>query len=164
MKKILSMLLLLIGLSCQVLGQTPAKDFAGSWQGVLEAGGTKLRLALTITKSEAGAYGGKLDSLDQGATIPIDTVTVNGDAVRLEIKSPAILFEGTLNKERTELTGTFTQSDQQFPLAFKRSEQPTETPKPTPTPAWNQRGRHPSPDRDGGARHARAGSVPAEPA
>src|SRR6185312_7294862 len=116
MKNCLLMLLFLLGLSCQVFGQTPAKDFEGSWQGTLEAGGTKLRLAITVTKSDAGVYGGKLDSLDQGATIPIDTITVNGDAVRLEIKSPAIVFEGTLNKERTEVTGTFTQGGQQIPL------------------------------------------------
>lgn len=47
------MLLLLLGLACQVFGQTPAKGFEGSWQGTLEAGGTKLRVALTITKSDA---------------------------------------------------------------------------------------------------------------
>ena len=123
MKNSFLMLLLLLGLSCQVFGQTPAKDFDGSWQGTLEVSGTKLRLALTITKSDAGVYAGKLDSLDQNATIPIDTITVNGDAVRLEVKSPAIVFEGTLNKERTELTGTFTQGDQKLPLTFKRSEQ-----------------------------------------
>ena len=134
MKRISLMLLLVLGLSCLAFGQTPAKDFEGSWQGVLEAGGTKLRLALTITKSDAGAYSGKLDSLDQGATIPIDTITVNGDAVRFEIKSPAIVYEGTLNKERTELTGTFTQSEQQFPLTFKRSDPATASPTPTPTP------------------------------
>jgi hypothetical protein len=130
MKNTLLMLLFLLGLSCQVFGQTPAKGFEGSWQGTLEAGGTKLRVALTVTKSDAGAYAGKLDSLDQGATIPIDTITVNGDAVRLEIKSPAIVFEGTLNKERTELTGTFTQGDQPFPLSFKRSEQAAVVPPP----------------------------------
>ena len=130
MKNSLLMLLFLLGLSCQVFGQTPAKDFEGSWQGTLEAGGQKLRLVVTVTKSDAGAYAGKFDSLDQGATIPIDTITVNGDAVRLEIKSPAIVFEGTLNKERTELTGTFTQGDQQFPLTFKRSEQAAVTPTP----------------------------------
>lgn len=134
MKNTLLMLLLLAGLACPVFGQTPAKDFSGSWQGTLDAGGTKLRLALTITKSDAGTYSGKLDSLDQGATIVIDTITVNGDAVRLEIKSPAIVYEGTLNKERTEVTGTFTQSDQNFPLTFKRSEQPAATPSPSPTP------------------------------
>src|SRR6185503_4178487 len=123
MKNNLLILLFVLGLSCQVFGQTPAKDFEGSWQGTLEAGGTKLRLVMTVTKSSAGLYAGKVDSLDQGATIPIDTITVNGDAVRLEIKSLAVVYEGTLNKERTELTGTFTQSGQPFPLSFKRSEQ-----------------------------------------
>src|SRR5215468_10887608 len=102
MKTSILTLLLLIGLSCPVIGQE--KGFEGSWQGTLEAGGTKLRLVVTVTKSDAGTYAGKLDSLDQGASIPIDTITVNGDALRLEIKSPAIVFEGTLNKERTELT------------------------------------------------------------
>ena len=135
MKNILLTLLLLVGLSCQVFGQTPAKDFEGSWQGTLDAAGTKLRLALTITKSDTGAYSGKLDSLDQGATIPIDTITVNGDAVRFEIKSLAIVYEGTLNKERTEVTGTFTQSGQEFPLVFKRSEPAPATPTPTPSPS-----------------------------
>jgi hypothetical protein len=76
-------------------------------------------LVVTVTKSDAGAYTGKLDSLDQGATLPIDTITVNGDAVRWEIKSSAIVFEGALNKERTELAGTFTQADQPFPAHLK---------------------------------------------
>lgn len=134
MKNSLLLLLFLLGLSCHVFSQTPAKGFEGSWQGTLEAGGQKLRLVVTVTKSDAGTYAGKLDSLDQGATIPIDTITVNGDAVRLEIKSPAIVFEGALNKERTELTGTFTQSDQQLPLTLKRSEQAAVMPPPKPTP------------------------------
>ena len=139
MKNTLLTLLFLLGLSCLVFGQTPAKDIAGSWNGTLEAGGQKLRVVVTLTKSDAGTYAGKLDSVDQGATIPIDTITVNGDAVRLEIKSPAIVFEGTLNKERTELTGTFTQGGQQFPLTLKRGEQPavTPTPKPTPKPDYS---------------------------
>src|SRR5262252_6087349 len=96
MKNSRLMLLFLLVLSFQVFGQTPAKDFEGSWQGTLEAGGTKIRLVVTVTKSGTGAYAGKLDSPDQGATIPIDTITVTGDAVRLEIKSPAIVFEGML--------------------------------------------------------------------
>ena len=137
MKNTLLTLLFLLGLSCQVFGQTQAKDLAGSWQGTLDVGGTKLRLALTIAKTEAGAYTGKLDSLDQGATLTIDTITVKDDDVRLEIKTPAVVYEGTLNKERTEVTGTFTQSDQKFPLTFKRGEQPTEPPPPKPKPDYS---------------------------
>lgn len=137
MKNKLLILLFLLGLSCQVFGQTSAKDLEGSWQGTLEVGGQKLRLVVIVTKSEAGAYAGKLDSLGQGATIPIGTITVNGDAVRLEIKSPAIVFEGTLNKEHTELTGTLTQGGQQVPLTFKRSETAAVTPPPKPKPDYS---------------------------
>jgi hypothetical protein len=89
MKNTLLVLLFLLGLACHVFGQTPAKGVEGSWQGTLEAGDTKLRVALAVTKSDAGAYAGKLDSIDQGATIPIDTITVNGDALRLENISTA---------------------------------------------------------------------------
>ena len=138
MKNCLLILLLLLGGSCQVFAQTPAKDFDGSWQGTLEAGGQKLRLVVTVTKSDAGVYTGKLDSLDQGATIPIDTITVTNDAVRIEIKSAGVVFEGVLNKERTELTGTFSQGGGQYPLTLKRIEgaavTPPTTPTPTPTP------------------------------
>jgi len=76
MKNSLLMLLLLLGVACHVFSQTPVKDFEGSWQGTLDAGGTKLRLVVTITKSETSTYAGKLDSLDQGATIPIDSITI----------------------------------------------------------------------------------------
>ena len=137
MKNSLLIVLLLLGLSCQVFGHTQAKDFEGSWHGTLEAAGQKLRLVVTVTKSEAGVYAGKLDSLDQGATIAIDTITVNGDAVRWEIKSPAIVFEGVLNKERTELTGKFTQGGQQLPLTLKRSEQAAVMPPPKPKPDYS---------------------------
>jgi hypothetical protein len=136
MKNSVLILLFLLGLSYQVLSQTPAKDFEGSWHGTLEAAGQKLRLVVTVTKSEAGVYSGKLDSLDQGATIAIDTITLNGNAVRWEIKSPAIVFEGVLNTERTELTGKFTQGDQQLPLTLKRSEQAAVIP-PKPKPDYS---------------------------
>jgi dipeptidyl aminopeptidase/acylaminoacyl peptidase len=116
-------LLFLLGLSCQLFGQTPAQSFEGTWQGTLEAGGTKLRIALVVTKSEAGVYTGKFDSLDQGASVPIDSITVNNDAVRVDMKSSGILYEGALNKERTELTGTFTQGGQGYPLTFRRGDQ-----------------------------------------
>lgn len=135
MKNSLLMLLFLVGLSCQLFGQTPAKGPEGSWHGTLEAGATKLRLVVTVTKSEAGTYVGKFESLDQGATVPFDTVTLSGDDVRLEVKAAGIVYEGVLNKERTELAGKFTQGGQAIPLTLKRGEQTAGAaapPKPKP--------------------------------
>jgi hypothetical protein len=136
MKNSLLILLLLLGFSYQATSQTPAKDAEGSWQGTLDAAGQRLRLLVTVTKSEAGVYSGKLNSLDQGATIAIDTFTLDGNAVRWEIKSPAIVFAGILNGDGTELTGTFTQGGQQFPLTLKRSEPAAATP-PKPRPDYS---------------------------
>ena len=137
MKNKLLMLLLLFGFSCQVFGQTPAKDFEGSWLGTLDAGGAKLRLVLIVTKSDAGIYAAKLDSPDQGATIPVDTVAVNLDTVRLEMKSIGIVIEGILNKERTELIGTFNQGGQVFPITFKRGEPTAVAVPPKPKPDYS---------------------------
>jgi len=133
MKNSFLILMLLLGLSCQLFGQTVTKNFDGSWQGTLEAGGTKLRIVLTVTKSDAGVYTGKFDSLDQGASIPIDAITVTDDAVKLDMKSSGILYEGVLNKDRTELAGTFTQGGQGYPLTFKRGEQTAAIAQPTPS-------------------------------
>jgi dipeptidyl aminopeptidase/acylaminoacyl peptidase len=135
MKNSLLMLLFLVGLACQAFAQTPAKGLDGSWNGTLDAGGTKLRLLVTVTKSDTGTYAGKFESLDQGATLPFDTVTLNGDDVRFEVKAAGIVYEGVLNKERNELVGKFTQGGQAFPLAFKRAEQAAVTPTPRPAPA-----------------------------
>ena len=139
MKNSLLILLLLLGLSCSVFGQATPKGLEGSWQGTLDAAGQKFRLVLTITKSDAGVYGGKLESLDQGATLPLDSVTVKDDAVSWEVKQVGAAFAGTLNKERTELTGKFSQGGGEFPLTFKRNEEaaatPTPTPAATPTPS-----------------------------
>lgn len=95
----------------------------------------RLTLALTVT-NRGGTYAGNLDSLDQGATIPIDTITVDADAVRLEMKSAAIVIEGILNKEHTELAGKFTQGGKSLALTFKRGEQVAAVP-PKPKPDYS---------------------------
>ena len=133
MKKISLVSLLLLALSCLTFGQ--ANGLEGTWNGLLEAGGTTLRIAVEVTRSDAGTYAAKFNSLDQNATIPIDTVTVNGDSVRFEVKSAGIVYEGTLNKDGTELKGTFTQGGQSFPLTFTRGQQPAVMPTPKTTPA-----------------------------
>lgn len=120
MNKKIALLLILLSLSTHLFGQTPAKGLEGAWQGTLDAG-EKLRLVLTVSKANDGAYSGKIDSLDQGASIPIEVITVNGDSVRLELKTVGAVFEGKLNADRSELTGQFSQGGAILPLAFRRS-------------------------------------------
>lgn len=135
-KKLVALSVLLI-FTAQLSGQTRTQGPEGSWQGTLSAGGTQLRLALTLSKNADASYSGSLNSLDQGSIIPIDVVTVNGDSVRLELTSIGAVFEGKLNADRSELSGQFSQGSV-LPLTFKRAPaaSPVATPAASPqTPA-----------------------------
>jgi murein DD-endopeptidase len=115
----LAAMLLSVSLPC--LAQSSITP-EGSWKGTLGAGTVKLRLVLTISQPATGSYKAVLESLDQGATIPGDKVTLNGDKLRVDFARVNGFYEGVLNKEATEITGTWTQNGSVQPLAFKRAE------------------------------------------
>jgi len=99
----------------------------GDWQGTLSAGGGSLRLALHIEKASDGLYLGKMNSLDQGAVLPFDSVQLKGDQVRFEIKSVAGTFEGTIAGD--QLKGTWNQG-MPLPLEFSRVSKTAPPPAP----------------------------------
>lgn len=133
MKNSLLVLLSVFGLSWQVSGQASAKGLEGSWRGMLDAGSTKLRLVVTVARSESGNYSGTFESLDQGATIPLDTVSLRGDDVTLGSRAAGIVFDGVLNNDHTELAGKFKQGGQEIPLILTRGE-PSAAPQASPKP------------------------------
>jgi hypothetical protein len=97
-------------------------DFAGTWKGELGEGAAKLHIVLTITKLSSGEFSGQLQSVDQGSTIPMDNLTLKGDAVRFEVKAVGGVYEGTLNAAHTEIAGNWTQSGTPAqPLKFTRN-------------------------------------------
>src|SRR5262249_40804607 len=52
---------------------TPGPNLEGVWEGALEVGATKFRLALKVAKAADGALTAKFDSLDHGASdLPVD--------------------------------------------------------------------------------------------
>ncbi len=105
----------------------------GHWKGELEIGQAVLRLALKIGKATDGAYHGTMDSIDQGAKgIPMSSITFTAPAVRLEWSGLGAQFEGTVNDEGTELTGTFNQGPvKNVPLTFERTAPPGTNPSPS---------------------------------
>jgi len=108
-------------LAAGLAAQSPNTDLAGTWKGELGEGAGKLHLVITITKSADGAFSGELESVDQGATLPMDSITLKTDQVRFEVKAVGGLYEGKLNPARTEIAGTWTQSGAPAqPLNFAR--------------------------------------------
>jgi peptidase M23-like protein len=105
-------------------GQAGKADdaLAGTWKGELGTGEAKLHIVLTVTKLAGGEYTGQLVSVDQGATLPMENLTLKGDAVRFEVKAVGGVYEGTLNAARTSIDGTWVQSGTPAqPITFTRS-------------------------------------------
>ncbi len=112
----------------------------GVWQGTLEAGGTKLRVILKVTKMADNTFAATLDVPDQGATgVPVDSVTVKDASVRFDLKSLGAVYEGMINKEGTAITGNWSQGGMTVPTTLNRADKapaaslrPQEPKKPYP--------------------------------
>ena len=92
----------------------------GNWLATLDIGGAKLRLVLKVEKS-ANGYAAKFDSPDQGATdLPIDSIVLDGNKLTFTAAKFGITYEGTLNQAGDEISGTFKQGANEFPMIFKR--------------------------------------------
>lgn len=103
-------------------------DLFGNWEGTIEPQpGAKLKLTLRAIKRPDGAQVIHFASPDQGAPfLPINAVGLVGAKVSAESKAIGASFAGTLNKEKTEIVGTWTQGGNGFPITFKKVDKPTE--------------------------------------
>jgi hypothetical protein len=96
-----------------------AKEFLGNWEGTLEGPG--LRLVLKISNDASGAKA-VLTSVDQGGfDIPINAIDQKDSKLTLLVKMVGGKYEGEINKEGSELNGTWTQGGNGLPLKLKRA-------------------------------------------
>lgn len=108
-----------------------AADFVGHWQGDLDVSGTSLRLVFHIEPSEDGELAATLDSPDQGATgIPVESVTVEGDSIRVDIRAAAALYVGRLTAEGRAIEGEWRQGGTTLPLTVERVDEVEERRRP----------------------------------
>jgi uncharacterized lipoprotein YmbA len=106
-------------------------SIAGDWQGTLNAGQAQLRLVLHITAGKDGALTSSLDSIDQGANgIPVSATSMKESKLSLTVDAVHGTYEGTVNKDASEIDGTWTQT-MPLPLKFTRA-QPQVAAKPGP--------------------------------
>ncbi len=97
-----------------------AAQFAGSWEGTIQAG-PGIRVVLTIANGKAGAEA-HIMSPDQGnAEIPVSAVTQSGTKLTLEVNAIGGGYEGEINKEGTQLNGTWTQTGNSIALMFVKA-------------------------------------------
>jgi pimeloyl-ACP methyl ester carboxylesterase len=92
---------------------------AGEWLGSLDVGAMKLRLGLHV-ESKDGGLAAVLDSIDQGAKIPVGSVVFESGTLRLELPAIGATYEGTMSAEGSALKGTWSQGGKKLPLTFER--------------------------------------------
>lgn len=97
-----------------------SKSLLGTWEGALEVGGQTLRLVLKMS-NEGNAGKAVLISLDQGGVeIPVSTIEQKDAKLKLGVKMVGGGYDAEINKEGTELSGTWSQAGNQLPLKMKK--------------------------------------------
>jgi len=112
-------------------GSAPAKadhrppkpsDIDGTWEGTLDAGGTKLRAVFHIINTADGLTA-TMDSPDQNAFgLSASSVTRTGSTLKVEIKQIGGGFQGKIGGDLATIEGTWTQRGGSLPLTLKRGE------------------------------------------
>jgi hypothetical protein len=120
MKTLMSALILTV----LVTAPSHAQAIAGDWHGTLHVGTEQLRLVLHLTSDGKGGVTGALDSLDQGAVgIKVTAVTVVDSVLKFELPQIGGSYEGKLDAATMTVEGTWSQSGNNLPLAWKREPQ-----------------------------------------
>ncbi len=97
------------------------REFEGTWEGSLDAGGGQLRLVLKLANGRDGAATGTLTSVDQGGVvIPIAVITQKGSQLKLDVPTVFGRFLGDIAKDGSAITGIWAQGAATTPLTFHR--------------------------------------------
>jgi uncharacterized protein (TIGR03435 family) len=104
-----------------------AESIAGTWQGTLPIYGAAQgasvydnpRIAFAIEQSPDGSFHGGITFIDRGATVPLTSVSFSAPDVTFAESSAAFTYRGKLSADGKSITGTWTASNQSFPLTLK---------------------------------------------
>jgi hypothetical protein len=98
-------------------------EIMGDWRGAMKADhpkGMKLRLVVHIAPAPDGTLTATIDSIDQDSPgIPVKSVTFSNSILKLDVSQVQASFEGSLNKQGTEIDGIWTEGQPQT-LKLKR--------------------------------------------
>jgi pimeloyl-ACP methyl ester carboxylesterase len=92
-------------------------ELEGTWAGSIEPGmGAPAlgRISFTFTRDASGELTGIADSDESTTSIPIDRVTLEGSALRVELSQVDAVYEGTWVKSAPAITGQLTQGGATF--------------------------------------------------
>ena len=117
-------LILLIGWAVPAI--TLAEDtlpIVGNWEGTLDPGAQpKKRLLVHISSAQDGTLSGTIDYPDQGTSgILITAITYKEPSLPFESNQVQGLYDGTMSKDKSEITGSWKEAGASLNLILKRT-------------------------------------------
>ena len=99
------------------------QPIVANWEGTLDPGAQpKKRIVVHITASQDGSLSGTIDYPDQDTSgILITAITYKEPTLHFESNSIQGSYDGTLNKDNSEITGTWKQGGPGLNLILKRT-------------------------------------------
>jgi hypothetical protein len=112
-----------------VLGSVPTMRAAepspivGNWEGTLDPGAQpKKRIVVHIAAAQDGSLSGTIDYPDESASGALITaINYKEPALHFESNSGQISYDGTMNKENSEIVGTWKQGASPLRLTLKKT-------------------------------------------
>jgi hypothetical protein len=96
------------------------KELEGTWRASLNANGIPIEVVLTLTNDADGSSRGRLVSVNEGGLVLPIAVAQKSTSVTLQSLAVPSSFSGELNRDATELAGTWTQGSAALPVTFRR--------------------------------------------
>jgi hypothetical protein len=95
----------------------------GNWEGTLDPGAQpKKRIVVHITAASDGSLSGTIDYPDESASGALITaINYNAPVLHFENSSGQVSFDGTMNKENSEIAGTWKQGAGALRLTLKKT-------------------------------------------
>jgi len=101
-----------------------SRELAGDWEGSLATPGGAARMVFHFRNQPDKTVMATIDT-DNAVGLPLNNVKQTGQKLEFGLKISGGAFQGSLNKEATELAGQLTHEATSFPLTLrKKSEQP----------------------------------------
>jgi hypothetical protein len=100
-----------------------ARPIVGDWEGTLDPGAqAKKRIVVHVSAAQDGTLSGTIDYPDQDTSgILITAITYKEPTLHFESNPSQSVYDGTMNKDNSEITGTLKQTGTSLTLILKRT-------------------------------------------
>jgi uncharacterized protein len=105
------------------MAQDATRPIIGDWSGTLDPGAqAKKRIVVHITAAQDGTLSGTIDYPDQDTSgTQMTAITYKGAALHFECTPNLSVYDGTMDKDNSTITGTMKQGGASLDLVLKRT-------------------------------------------